>query len=216
MRALFIPLDERPCNYKFPKLINDIREDVELVVPPLELLGYKKNAANVERLWKFVFENIEKCDYAILSIDTLVYGGLIPSRIHNSDFEFLKKYIEKIKKLKKINPNIIIYAFNCIMRSPQYNSSEEEPDYYETYGYNLFKRAYLLDKKKRTKLSKEEECELDSIEIPEKILKDYENRRNFNLEINIEVAKLVEDGTIDFLTIPQDDSSEYGYTAIAQ
>ncbi|GAA0736034.1 DUF4127 family protein [Clostridium oceanicum] len=216
MKVLFVPLDERPCNHKFPQLINDIRDDVELVVPSLDLLGYKKKATDVENLWKFVFENASKCDYAILSIDTLVYGGLIPSRIHNLSFEKAKSYLENIKELKKINPNIKIYAFNCIMRSPQYNSSEEEPDYYEDYGYNLFKRAYLIDKKERNKLTKDEKKELKSIKIPKEILKDYENRRNFNLDINIEVTKLVKEGVIDFLTIPQDDSSEYGYTAIAQ
>lgn len=216
MKALFIPLDERPCNFNIPQNIVKTRKDVELVIPPKELLGNKKNAADVKKVWEFVFNNIKDCDYAVISLDMLIYGGLIPSRIHELNFQETKKCIENVKKIKDINSNIKIFGFNCIMRSPRYNSGEEEPDYYETYGYNLFRRAYLMDKRERSGISKEEEAEFDSIKIPKEVLEDYENRREFNLNVNMQVAELVKGGVIDFLTIPQDDSSEYGYTAIAQ
>ncbi len=45
---------------------------------------------------------------------------------------------------------------------------------------------------------------------------DYERRRAFNESMNIEALRLLDDGTIDFLVIPQDDSAPYGYTAISQ
>lgn len=47
-------------------------------------------------------------------------------------------------------------------------------------------------------------------------LKDYLDRRAFNGSFNIRTLDLVEDGTIDFLIIPQDDSAKYGYTAMDQ
>ena len=47
-------------------------------------------------------------------------------------------------------------------------------------------------------------------------LKDYLDRRTFNGNFNIRTLDLVEDGTIDFLIIPQDDSAKYGYTAMDQ
>ncbi|MEG1871136.1 MAG: DUF4127 family protein, partial [Peptostreptococcaceae bacterium] len=103
-------------------------------------------------------------------------------------------------------------------RTPKYNSSDEEPDYYEEYGFRIFKRSYLIDKKERYSLSEEEETMLKAIEgeIPKEFYEDYENRRRFNVEFNVRVLDLVEDGTVDFLSIPQDDSSEFGYTAIDQ
>lgn len=42
------------------------------------------------------------------------------------------------------------------------------------------------------------------------------DRRAFNGSFNIRTLDLVEDGTIDFLIIPQDDSAKYGYTAMDQ
>ena len=32
-------------------------------------------------------ENVPNCDYAIISVDTLIYGNIINSRIHNKDIE---------------------------------------------------------------------------------------------------------------------------------
>ncbi len=216
IKILFIPLDERPCNRMFPEFIVASGEEVSLITPPKEILGDKKNPASIEKLWDFIFENIKECTYGVLSMDMLLYGGLIPSRLHYLSMDVAERYLNNIRKIKLINPNIKIYAFNCIMRAPQYNSSEEEPDYYEEYGYRLFRRSYLLDKEVRFGITEEEEDEKKSIKIPENILLDYESRRFFNEEINIKVAKLIEEDVIDFLVIPQDDSSEFGYTAISQ
>jgi hypothetical protein len=103
------------------------------------------------------------------------------------------------------------------MRTPQYNSSDEEPDYYADYGYALFRRKYLLDYQERhDSLTDDQSAELKGIQIPQEIIDDYENRRLFNEIVNIEVVNYLEKGFIDFLVIPQDDSSPYGYTAISQ
>ncbi|CAM3649550.1 DUF4127 domain-containing protein [Erysipelothrix urinaevulpis] len=216
MKILYIPLDERPCNYEIPQQIVKGNDAVELIVPPIELLGEKKISADIKKLWHFVEENISQVQGAVLSIDTLLFGGLIPSRIHHLSQEDVEWSINKIRNLKKLNPTLNLYAFECIMRSPQYDSSEEEPDYYETHGYALHRRAYLKDKENRDSLTDIEMKELKEIEIPENYLQDYEWRRDFNLNYNLEVARLVKEGILDFLVIPQDDSSEYGYTAIAQ
>lgn len=216
MNILFIPLDERPCNTKFPEFIAASGEGVKLITPPKSILGNKKIPADTNKLWDFIFENVKSCSYAVLSMDMLIYGGLIPSRLHHLSKDEAEGCLRNIRRIKEINPSIKIYAFNCIMRAPQYNSSEEEPHYYAEHGYNLFRRKYLMDKKVRFGITTGEEKELNSIKVPEDILLDYENRRKFNEDINLSVAKFLEDGTIDFLVIPQDDSSEFGYTAISQ
>jgi hypothetical protein len=103
------------------------------------------------------------------------------------------------------------------MRTPNHNSSEEEPDYYAEHGYSLFRRKYLLDYQARhDSLADDQQAELERIQIPQEIINDYETRRIFNEFINIEVVNYLNSGFIDFLVIPQDDSSPYGYTAISQ
>jgi hypothetical protein len=216
MKTLFLPLDERPCNYIFPQMIAAGSEEIQLVMPEKNMLGDKKKPADINGIEQFIISNAGLCENMVIAVDMLVYGGLIPSRLHYLTKEEALSRLAVLKMIKMINPQIKIYAFNCIMRTPQYSSSEEEPDYYEEYGYDLFRRKYLLDFKEMLGLDKKQRKEMQSIKIPKKIIRDYEERRLFNEFINIEVVNYLENGFIDFLVIPQDDSSPYGYTAISQ
>ena len=45
MKTLFIPLDERPCNYNFPLMIAQSNQQIELVEPDKSFLGHKKKPA---------------------------------------------------------------------------------------------------------------------------------------------------------------------------
>lgn len=215
---LYIPLDERPCNYLYPDYMSKTRKDINLITPDKEILGEKKESAKIDSLWEFVFENINDAKAIIMSLEMMCYGGLLPSRLHNFNEDHKENIIKNIKKIKRINKDIKIYASNLIMRTPKYSSSDEEPDYYEQYGEMIFKRAYLKDKKERLSLEDGEEVKLKELEenIPKEFIKDYENRREYNRKFNLKVLDLVEENTIDFLSIPQDDSAEFGYTAVDQ
>lgn len=115
----------------------------EIIVPSKDILVNKKQPASPQALQKFVLENIKDCDdSAVLSMDMLLYGGLIPSRLHYLSEKELIDHLSLLDQIKEINNNIKIYAFQCIMRCPQYNSSEEDPDYYKDYGYALFKKIF--------------------------------------------------------------------------
>ncbi|MFV0392815.1 MAG: DUF4127 family protein [Coprobacillaceae bacterium] len=216
MKTLFIPLDERPCNTNFVEMIADSNEKVTLLSPDKSILGDKKTPANIDKVMQFIAKHSQEVDNIVLSLDMLLYGGLIPSRLHHLTKEEVYQRMEYLSQIKKLNAKVKIYAFNCIMRAPSYDSSEEEPDYYEQYGYALFRRKYLLDSKNRSGINEDEEKELKNISIPQDIIDDYEWRRDFNTDINMKVVSYVESGVIDFLVIPQDDSSPYGYTAISQ
>lgn len=211
MKILFLPLDERPCNYVFPQMMEN--EKLHLVTCPKEILGDKKKAGDTKKISQFLLDNCKTCDCAVLSLDTLLYGGLLASRLHHETVETLKERLSVLEKLKELNPALKIYAFQCIMRCPQYNSGEEEPDYYEEYGLSIFRKEYLKDKKERTGLSQEEKKELETLSVPEEITEDFVNRRKVNVSMNKEALFYVSNGTVDFYVIPQDDSSPYGYTA---
>lgn len=216
-KIVYIPLDERPCNYNFPVFLGKIADDYNIVIPPMEIMGKKKIPANVEAIWEWLEEEIIDADGAILSMDTLVYGGIIPSRLHYLNIEECKNRLLKLKNIKNEN-NIPIYGFNLIMRCPRYSSSDEEPDYYEDWGKEIFRQGFIKNKVELGTASIEEEEELKDIlsKLPEEPLNDYIERRNINREVNRLVIDYVDDGILDFLSIPQDDSAPYGLTAIDQ
>ncbi|SNX54592.1 DUF4127 family protein [Thermoanaerobacterium sp. RBIITD] len=213
-KVMYIPLDERPCNYIYPKMIMDI-SDIEMIEPPLDILGNKKIPADIDKLSGWIINNINNVSYLILSIDMLLYGGIVPSRLHKKTTEDCIKRLETLKKLKSINKNLKIIGFNLIMRAPSYNSSDEEPDYYENYGEKIFQYGVISDKLELNIASDDDISNLNKIknEIPEDALEDLLNRRQVNHIINLKVVDFVKEGIIDFLVIPMDDCSKYGFSA---
>lgn len=209
---ILLPLDERPCNFDFPsKIFNG--EKYTIIRP--EHLGQKKTPASYEFIRDFLLANIEKADAAVISIDTLLYGGLIPSRLHHLSEETVLERLMLLKELREKNPQVKLYAFQCIMRCPKYSSDDEEPDYYELYGKEIHHIGRLTHLEKLGMGDADELFELKA-KVDPAALKDYLDRRAFNGSFNIRTLDLVEDGTIDFLIIPQDDSAKYGYTAMDQ
>lgn len=209
---VLLPLDERPCNYDFPYKLFD-SDEIKIIRP--DKLGNKKQAANKEEVKEFLIESCKHADGLVLSIDTLLYGGLIPSRLHESSQEELIEQLEVIKILKKNNANLKIYGFQCIMRCPKYSSSDEEPDYYEYCGAEIHKIGELSHKIKLG-FSHEEELEYLYQTVKDEDIEDYKNRRQQNLSFNLRTLDYVKEGLIDFLIIPQDDSAKYGFTAMDQ
>ena len=121
---VYVPLDERPCNADYPLQIA-AATDLNLIVPPRELLGSKKQPADTGRLASWLTGQAAEADVLIVSIDMLVYGGIVPSRLHQWSLEECSRRLSALEECKRVNPELKIYAFNLIMRAPAYSSSEE-------------------------------------------------------------------------------------------
>lgn len=216
-KLIVIPLDERPCNYNFPYLLTKETE-FEIVRPPLTLMGKKKSKGNIDGIWQWLKEEAKNASGVVIAIDTLLYSGIIPSRLHYDSKETLITRLNQIKVLKELYPNLLIYGFNLIMRNPKYSSSDEEPDYYEDWGREIHRYGFINHKISLGIASIEEESELYAINkrLPKEYLDDYLTRREINKEVNLAFLQLVKDKVIDFGIVPQDDSSPYGVTAIDQ
>lgn len=215
MKIIYLPLDERPCNYQYPYDIAKTNDEIDVVRPNLSQLGNKKVPANSSQLASFLEKEVEYGVTVICSIDMLVYGGLIPSRLHHQDYKSLISRLDNLCSLKE-KYDLKIYAFSSIMRTPRYSSSDEEPDYYEEYGEQIYTRKKILDMIQRNGSSKQLQDELIKNIVPEGVIADYETRRDINIRVNQYLLKLLEDNVFEHLVIFQDDSAPYGYTAIDQ
>ncbi|WP_353057725.1 DUF4127 family protein [Paenibacillus pasadenensis] len=216
-KVIYLPLDERPCNYDFPWLL--ARDtDIELVRPPLEWMGDKKRPGRTRELADWLEREAEDAEGAIVSIDTLLYGGIVPSRLHRLGEHEAAAPLERLRAIRRMNPRIRLYAFHLLMRCPQYSSDDEEPGYYADWGRELFRLGWL---KHREQLGLADETELEELqrirmELPEDIRDDYLERRAVNASANRAALELAADGTLDFLALPQDDAAPYGWTALDQ
>lgn len=210
-KIVMLPLDERPCNYVFPaKLLEDT--EYALVLPPAEILGRKKRPADTAAVSAFLWENAD-AERMVVSLDMLLYGGLLPGRLHGFTEAELAGRLSILKRLKERNPRLTIYAFHLIMRCPQYTSNDEEPDYYGICGREIYLLGEHLHKQRLGILRDDEREALARCKrMTVGCIDDYTARRAVNLRMNCRAVDLA-GGVIDYLVVPQDDSSVYGFSA---
>ena len=107
-------MDNRPVWYCRPTQMAAIVSSIECGMPKRAWLGGLTKYAAVEEIFTWL-ENLPELDAIILSLDTLAYGGLIPSRRCPDSFEQIKKRIERLKNII-LKKHARIYAFSSIMR----------------------------------------------------------------------------------------------------
>jgi hypothetical protein len=148
----------------------------------------------------------------VVSIETLVHGGLIPSRITDTPLDACLKRLDVLRRIRARHEDLTIYAFNIITRISNSNHNEEEPRYWDQYGKLLWTYSRLWYRVTQLGMS-EEEAALAEVEkaIPPEIIDDYTKRRQRNHQINQDCVELVAEGAVDFLLFTQDDTSEFGF-----
>lgn len=201
MRIAFLPIDNRPVCYTLPKIISGIDESIEFYLPARKYLGDLKKTADIENLFLWL-KSLPKLDAMVLSLDTIAYGGLIPSRRCPETFEEIKQRIEKLKEILE-EKQCKIYAFSSIMRISNNNYNEEEKEYWAKWGKRIFDYSYQTHKLGC------ESC-ITNI-IPSDILDDYINTRKRNFEINKIYLNWQKQGLFDTLIFSKDDCAEYGF-----
>ncbi len=214
MKIVLLPLDERPCNLKYPSLL-PLHEDIQVVTPPKNILSHKKERCDLGVLHTWLIKECKDADYLIVSMDTLLYGGIVPSRLHHDSSEEIISRAGILNTIKENNQNIKIYANELIMRTPSYSYADEEPDYFDECGRELWLYGVYLDKDLQGDLSDEEREEFNYLK--ETLNKDYlidlMKRREINKIALFNTIDLYKEGVIDYLIIPQDDCHPYGFTS---
>ena len=197
MRICFIPIDDRPVCYTLPKDICAMDEDIELFIPPRDSLGNLTKYANTDMIFDWL-NHLPPMDALVLSLDTLAYGGLIPSRRIKDSFEEVRARIEP---LKSVITGKKVYAFSSIMRISNNNYNEEEKEYWKDWGKKIFEYSYNSSKL----------WHAPETDIPPEILRDYLQTRKRNFEINKMYLDWQKEGLFDTLIFSKDDCAEFGF-----
>lgn len=212
-KIVFLPLDERPCN-RFAERMSEGNGEFRLVLPPREAMGDKKIPSDCEALAAFLVAECRDADALVISLDQLLYGGIVPSRLHRLGRETVARRLAHIPELVRENNHLRIYAYQLVMRCPSYSSSDEEPDYYERCGREIFLTGRLEHERLIEAVTEEEyrrrRAELDRVTGAD--LDDFLLRRRKNLDMVLEAARMSR--LFDLFVVPQDDSAPLGYTAL--
>ena len=84
-----IPIDNRPVCYQLPKQIACLSKDCNLILPDIKLLGDLNHSADIDSILKWL-DSLTDIDVIIITLDTIAYGGLIPSRRSNDKIDVIK------------------------------------------------------------------------------------------------------------------------------
>ncbi len=207
VRFALLPLDDRPVNVLLPLDVARIA-GVEVHTPPVELLPNYRDPGDTAQLSAWLLDRAQDphTSHLIVSLDMLCFGGLIASRISDDTSVEVLGRLEVLRHIRSMRPELKISAVSLVMRASDSYSAAEEPEYWAQYGRELHRLGGDIHR-----LASESTASLDSrgAEIPKWVVSDFARRRIRNHTLNLSALTLVEEGTIDFLALTSDDTSEF-------
>lgn len=204
-RILLIPLDSRPPCQQF--VINAGRiANIEVIAPPSELLDYYTKAGDYTGLQRWLEANIHSSDAVILSLDQILYGGLLASREKDGNTANEAKTLQFLTQLHQKNPLVPIYAFNVLPRIHPPASIDQFQQQKDLIKYSRLREEFSifdnsLDLKELRQLEKD---------LPDALLQKYEKIYKNNTILNEKLSQMTKQGIFKKLIIGQDDSEDFG------
>ncbi|MBS4914029.1 MAG: DUF4127 family protein [Veillonella sp.] len=212
---LLVPQDDRPVSLAYTV---DTAEGAgyTVITPPAYMISGRNYHGEPDAIWQWVKENANRADIMVLSTDTLVYGGLVDSRKHDLPVNTLLRRTQELRQLHENNPNVPIYAFGTVMRSPRASGGGVEPPYYDTFGPTIFQIAALQDKLDAGQLTTEEQTQLFQLQasVPIEYLQDWFTRRQKNMEVNRALIDETRNGVFRYFALGHDDTSTLSQSAL--
>lgn len=216
MKAILVPLDNRPVTYLLPRLVANIA-GVHATLPPRHLMGSLQRPSNVNALgdWLDGALKDERPDALLVCLDSLLYGGLIPSRRTEDAVADVQKRCDVLMRWKKQNPSLkSVLAQSSIMRISDNYDNTEEKEYWNRFGREIFGWSELLHKVQRGDSVAAAALNVAESRVPPAIRDDYMKTRMRNFQINRQLVSAVKAGALDFLALSQDDSGEFGLNVV--
>lgn len=205
-RLLVVPLDNRPANTYYPKMVGQAG-GVEIILPPAHLIHHQTSFSTLNQLSNWILENSDDVDGFIIAADMITDGGLVNSRSSQQTMDAALKQLEIIKTLKEKHPTKPLYVYDTIQRlapTVLHDGNLEK--------YNLI-RNWAITYDEVTNLNKTNlQPRLNQLEakIGASLIEEYMQIRARNNLINDTLIDWTKQGYIDFLILGQDDASLTG------
>ncbi|MFN3266246.1 MAG: DUF4127 family protein [Deinococcales bacterium] len=208
--VLLLPCDTRPPTLELPLQLAQVA-GVTIQHPPLEILNQINQPGDTKKIAAWLLEKASSADAAIITLETLCLGGMIPARRVTDSLEDALLRLELLCELKRCYPNLKIYAYGVIVRVAHDNDPLEEKPYYGQYGTALRKVSEWTDRVERG--ANAEELERAKAALPPAILADWLGTRERNHALHRRALELLAEGVLEHLCLTLDDTTPYGLAA---
>ncbi|MDQ0614475.1 hypothetical protein QF046_002116 [Microbacterium sp. W4I4] len=209
LRIAVLPPDERPNTAGYARQIGTCN-GADVIMPPAELMPRFREPADVDALAAWLREVDGSVDAHVISLDLLVHGGLVPSRLSH---DRIGEVIPRLEVLRGLRAPIS--AYQVVTRLPHYDNagrSRQEPEYWATHGRKMFALSQTWDRQARGE-ARADDVEAALHEVPAEFRHDLVRRRMRNHAVNLAALELAADGTVADLMITSDDTAPRGLPA---
>jgi len=205
-RWVLLPLDARPCTRDLPAAIGRAG-GLDLVLPPAGLLGDLEHPADPERVWSWLQEACAGAEGAIVALDTLVHGGLVPAR---RSFEEVAAMVGRLARLRTLGCRLL--GFAVTMRIPDSTVADEEPAWWADYGPMVHRWSVASDRYDQSGDPTDQAvARAARAAVPGALAVEFLARRARNFAVHLASLDLVREGVLECLCLTQDDCTPYGF-----
>ncbi len=147
-RVLLLPCDTRPPTLELPHQLARVA-GLEMRSPSLEILNQMNEPGNTAAIAEWLRREAPAADVAIVTLETLCLGGMIPARRVSDSLEETLQRLEVLHEIKHKNPSLRILAHGVVVRVAHDNDPLEEKPYYGEWGAGLRKVSEWMDRLER-------------------------------------------------------------------
>ena len=204
--VILVPLDGRPPCRQFVIDAGRIG-GTEVVTPPHELQDYYSQPGDTKAMRRWLLEEVAKgtIDAVFLSVDQLLYGGLLTAREKQATPAEVEEFLAFLRELHEANPAVPIYAFSIL---PRLTPQDTIDGYDERRAFMAYSR--LAGRQAAGLPVDETKLAALKAKIPPASLERYLAHFRENATLNERLIDLTHEGTLTRLVLGQDDGEEYG------
>ena len=204
---VLLPADERPVHLRAPGMLADIA-GASLRLPPLEILPHGRRPGDTAALATWLRTSCSQAAGAIVSVDGLCHGGLLPSRLSDDPLDTVLARLEGLRGLRRSHPELDLDAYAVVTRLPDLDDATEEPAYWARHGRALARWSRALHR------GDGEELDAARSELPSEVREDVARRRLRNHTLLLATLALAAEGALDRLVLSADDTAPSGLPAL--
>jgi hypothetical protein len=190
---VLVPLDDRPVTGRLPVMVAAVA-GAAVRIPPARLLPEFRRPGDMDGLSAWLRQAAATADAAVVSLEMLAMGGLVPSRIGQESAASTLARWDVLSEL-----DLPVHASAVVTRTPNADDASEEPLYFAHSGRAVHAASAALS---------------EGRPLPDGIdtgaLADFLQRRLRNHVLNLSALGLAHRGTVTTLAITSDDTAVAG------
>ena len=203
-RVLLVPLDSRPPCRQHVVDLGRIG-GIDVVTPPADCMDYYSQPSDTKAMRDWLMNEARPGDAVIISIDQLLYGGLLAAREGQAPEAKQDELVTYLRAFHAAHPDVPVYAFSIL---PRLTPQDTIDGYDERRALIAYSR--LVGRKAAGLAIDEAELARLRAKISDASLATYEAHFAENAALNEKLVALTKDGTLTRLVLGQDDGEPYG------